>query len=340
MDGTELRPWKWRRQGNPRYVILCYHRIGRGGVPVYSWLDTDVFEAQIRYVCKRYRIVSIEELVEELQRPTGHQQAVAITFDDGYRSVYFEAFPVLRKYRIPATMYLTVDAIESGAVSWYDRIFLALQIAPAGSLELPTDWPCLLDLRSPYTRLRSAEQIIKYLRGVPDQQRIEACEYLERQVSLPESELAGRMLTWDQIQEMQTEGIDFGSHTLTHPVVSRLPMVEVERQLRDSKRILEQRTGRPVRHFAYPFGQPTDCGTAATEALQRFGYRTAVTTCLGVNGPGTDPYRLMRVAVGGGRSLELFAWRLNRLFLDPTAEQASVKTPTRAVASGFGEAEN
>src|SRR5262249_23475136 len=193
----------------------CYHRIGKGGIPIYSWLDSDVFEAQIDYVSKHYRIVSLNELAEGVRHSSESQQAVAITFDDGYRDLYWQALPILRKYRIPATVYLTVEAIESGEVSWYDRIFLALQVVSPGLLKLPAEWPSRLDLSSPGARLGAGLQIVQYLRGLPDQQRREACKYLEQQVPLPESELVDRMLTWDQVREMQSEGIDFGSHTLT-----------------------------------------------------------------------------------------------------------------------------
>jgi peptidoglycan/xylan/chitin deacetylase (PgdA/CDA1 family) len=293
-------------------------------------LDRDVFEAQIRYICKHYRIVSIDELADELHNPTSDRQAVAVTFDDGYRSCYSEAFPILRKYRIPATIYLTVDAVDSGVVSWYDRIFLALQLAAADTLQIPPTWPCRLDFRSVYTRLRTAEQIIRYLRSIPDERRVEACERLERQVSLPQTELEGHMLSWEQVREMQTENIGFGSHTLTHPVMSRLATTEAERQLRESKKILEERTGQPVRHFAYPFGQPADCGSLAATMLAPLGYRTAATTCLGANGAETNPYYLMRVAVAGSTSFELFAWHLNQLFIGPTKQCAGPKTLTVA----------
>jgi len=82
----------------------------------------------------------------------------------------------------------------------------------------------------------------------------------------------------DQIHTMQHAGIAFGSHTLTHPVVSQLAPAELERELADSKLLLEERLGVRVTDFAFPFGKASDCGSAALNMLSRCGYRSAVTT--------------------------------------------------------------
>ena len=138
---------------------------------------------------------------------------------------------------------------------------------------------------------------------------------------------------------MHLEGIEFGSHTLNHPVVSRLSPLELDHQLRESKLLLERNLGRPVRHFAYPFGQPDDCGTNAREVLVRNGYCTAATTCSGVNGPSTDPYRLARVSVASGRSLEVLAWRLNQVFLGAVVNNTSPGQGWQSRTQGLGRAE-
>src|SRR5262249_59761122 len=108
----------------------CYHRIGKGGIPIYSWLDSDVFEAQIDYVSKHYRIVSLNELAEGVRHSSESQQAVAITFDDGYRDLYWQPPPILRKHRLPAPVDLTVEAHEPESVSWHARILRPLTGVP------------------------------------------------------------------------------------------------------------------------------------------------------------------------------------------------------------------
>ncbi len=332
------RAWpRWRKVSSPKFVILCYHRVGTRGVPLYSSVPPEVFEAQIRFLRRRYRVVSLDTLCAELEDPDGVEQSVAITFDDGYRDIYTEAFPILQNYRVPATIFATVGSIETGQVPWYDRVFLALQVLPAEKLDLELDRPRRFHLSSPAARFRAALDIVACLRNLPDGRRKECCAALDKQTALPQHELADRMLTWEQIQTMHRAGIRFGSHTVTHPVVSRLAPAEMERELVESKQILEEKVSSLVRDFAYPFGQLADCGSAAGELLVRCGYRSAVTTIWGINTPGTNPYALRRVQIGEERSLAMFAFKLNQLFLhceDDTAGPGSVASPAADEAAG------
>src|SRR5215472_12356570 len=90
-----------RRVHGPKFAILCYHRVGTGGVPYYSELDPRVFEAQMAFLRRAYRVVTLDQLCHDLSEAgpeaASGKQAVAITFDDGYQDVHTYAFPILRK---------------------------------------------------------------------------------------------------------------------------------------------------------------------------------------------------------------------------------------------------
>lgn len=316
-DADSRSRWpRLRRASSPKYVILCYHRVGTGGVPLYSELPQSVFEAQMRFLWKRHRIVSLQEVVNGLENGDNAGPGVAVTFDDGYQGVFTEAFPVLRDYQIPATVFLTAESIETGRVAWYDRIFLILQVLPAGRLDLEFDGPRSFDLSSPQTRLQAATEIMHALRALPDSRRKERCADLERRVQLDESQLTGRMLNWGQVKIMQQAGISFGSHTMTHPVVGRLTTSEMEEELTASKRCLEAKLDCPVLDFAFPFGQFSDCGLdVSSGVLARCGYRSSVTTVPGVNTTVIDRFALRRVQLGEEHNLAMFAFRLSQLLL-------------------------
>jgi peptidoglycan/xylan/chitin deacetylase (PgdA/CDA1 family) len=173
---------------------------------------------------------------------------------------------------------------------------------------------------------------------------------LERKIGLPENALSSRVLTWDQIRTMQRAGIAFGSHTLSHPVVSRLTPAELEQELAESKRLLEEKLGSPVLDFAFPFGKISDCSAAAIQMLSRCGYRSAVTTVPGVNTPQVNPYELRRLQVGGNGSLARFAFDVNQAFLKvevPRALNTSHSSPAddrmdprlESIAGPFGGAD-
>lgn len=307
---------RWRKAATPKFVILCYHRIGTGGIPLYSELPQRDFEAQMRFLRKRYRVVSLEEVCDGLRNGVSAEPGVAVTFDDGYEGVFTEAFPVLSEYRIPATVFLTVDSIETGRVAWYDRVFLILQVLPPGKLDLHLDASRSFQLSSKQTRLAAATEIVTVLRSLPDWRRKEYCADLEKRVTLDERDVTGRMLNWSQVQTMQQAGIAFGSHTVTHPVVGRLPPPEMERELADSKRFLEAKLGCPVLDFAFPFGKFDECALELSSAiLSRCGYRSAATTIPGVNTAAVSRFALQRVAIGEERNLAMFAFRLSQLFL-------------------------
>jgi peptidoglycan/xylan/chitin deacetylase (PgdA/CDA1 family) len=323
------------RSSVPRFAVLCYHRVGTGGIPLYSELPTPAFEEQMRYLRKSYRILSLDEMVLEMANPGSSEPAVIVTFDDGYRGLFTEAFPILQKYRIPATIFLTVDAIETGNVAWYDRIFLALKVAPGNSLQLELDRPVHFSFTSSEARMQAAVEIISHLRGVSPELRERCCADLESKVRLPEDDLRDRMLTWDQIRTMFRGGVSFGSHTMTHPVVSRLSRAVLEWEILESRRILEDRLQSPVRHFAFPFGKEEECGEAAIAALARAGFRSAATTEWGLNTPSTDPFRLRRVQIGERGSQAVSAFQLAKLFLlsKPEPRDARHLNPSVVAAS-------
>jgi peptidoglycan/xylan/chitin deacetylase (PgdA/CDA1 family) len=271
----------------------------------------------MRYLRKRYRIISLGQTLEELDNAENSSPAVAVTFDDGYRDVYSNAFPVLRKYGIPATVFLTVNSIETGEVPWYDRVFLAFQLLGTNSIVLENRDAIPYSLTTTAGRFRAALDYVRKLRCLPDRERRKCCAALERLAFLPANYLQDRMLTWEHINVMQESGISFGSHTFSHPVVSRLDPGQVEYEIGGSKRFLEGKLGRPVLDFAFPFGQPDDCGTAAYAVLRSCGYRLALRTTWGVNRTGTDRFALHRVQIGEEFSLSRFAFELNQLFLRP-----------------------
>jgi peptidoglycan/xylan/chitin deacetylase (PgdA/CDA1 family) len=306
-----------RRARGPKFAVLCYHRIGTQGIPLFNGLPPEIFELQMGFLRKRFEVVSLDEVCREMERPTKDGNFVAVTFDDGYGDLYAHALPILKRYQIPATIFLPASCIETGQVPWYDRIFLALKVFSKNELEVFLDRQRIFQLDSYMARLQAATEIIQYLRTISDLARQQFCRSFEEQIPLPTEELANRMLTWDHVREMNREGVSFGSHTMTHPAVSQLTDTQLETEIGQSKTLLEERLGNPVRDFAFPFGKTEDCGTAASCVLVRWGYRSAATTLEGINVPGDDPYELRRVQFGEERSLAMFSFRLSRLFLSP-----------------------
>jgi peptidoglycan/xylan/chitin deacetylase (PgdA/CDA1 family) len=171
-------------------------------------------------------------------------RSFVVTFDDGYRTVYDEAFPLLQRYGLSATVFLTVGRGTG---------------RPAG-------------------RLPSLE-------GRP-------------------------MLSWQEIREMQSAGIVFGAHTCTHPDLTRLPVQQVEREVLDSKAIIEDALGTSVSSFAYPYGR----SDRRVADVVRPHFVCACSDRLGLITGRSDPYALERVDAYYLRRRPLFALMLTSLF--------------------------
>jgi hypothetical protein len=171
------------------------------------------------------------------------------------------------------------------------------------------------------------------LRQVPDSRRKEFCAALDHRVALPEALLADRMMTWDHVREMRHAGIAFGSHTVSHPVVSRLTGVDLRFELSESKRMLESELGEQVTDFAFPFGHSADCGSVAAAELQRCGYHSAVTTTNGSNSTGDNLFDLRRIQVGPEHDVASFAFCLTQaaLFAETATHSPRVPIPAPAL---------
>jgi peptidoglycan/xylan/chitin deacetylase (PgdA/CDA1 family) len=314
---------RFRRVQKAKYVVLGYHRVGTEGVPLFCSLPQSVFAAQMEYVRQHFRVLSVRQMAEELAAPEPPGQAVVVTFDDGYLGTFTEAFPVLQAYNIPATVYLTAGAVESGEISWYDRIFLGFFKHAGSSLQVMLDKPRTFILHGSACRIDAATEVVMYLRSIPDNERRNWCSRFEQIVPLLGDELRGSMMSWDQIRLMQRAGFSFGAHTMTHPVASRLAPEALRNEVAESKWLIEQRLSSPIDEFAFPFGKPRDCGAIGSAELKELGFRTALTTIIGVNKPGTDMFRLRRLVIGNDTSIARFALTLHQLFFHSVDEELS-----------------
>src|ERR1017187_6159750 len=176
----------------------------------------------MRYLARHYKVVSLPDLVKHLENgsPT---RMLAITFDDGYQDNYENAFPVLQRYGLPATIFLTTGSIDSRQPLWFEQLAGAVKKTSLDHLDLEIDIPRRFWLRTTAERLEANGAIFSVLRGLPDNQRRNWLDVVLRQLGAPEADRDrhGKMLTWDQIRIMKSRGVDFGGHTVTHPFIAR-----------------------------------------------------------------------------------------------------------------------
>jgi len=223
------------------------------------------------------------------------EPVISITFDDGYQDNFLNAFPILQRYGLPATIFLTTGSIDSREPLWFERLALAFKKTSLESIDLEIDIPRRLWMRTEAERLQANDELYTVLRGLADEQRQEwLSEILSRLGGQEGRERNDKMLTWEQTRHMQKHGVDFGGHTVNHPFVSRLRPEQGGWEISECKRRIEAELQVPVKHFAYPSGREQDVAEWNKKLVQQAGYEAAVSTKWGLNNPDTDRLEMRR----------------------------------------------
>ena len=275
-----------------------FHRIVETRSPFRPGYNQSDFDWLCAHLSSNYHVIDLEEFEERREKDQLSPNAVALTFDDGYGDNYDLAFPILSKYRLPATVFVTTGTVDGKSYLWTSKLSWILEHGnigdPYGVLGVP------ISLETEHARLTTLRRLTERLKRVGTQEREQTIDKLEHDLGIADySGLASDTLTWKQLREMDAQGFRSGAHTVNHTVLSKLTAKELDRELGDSKSELESRLGRPITTFAYPNGLRTDYDERAIHALIRHGYRSAYTTTYGCNTVASAPFELRRVSVYG-----------------------------------------
>jgi peptidoglycan/xylan/chitin deacetylase (PgdA/CDA1 family) len=293
-EGKFVFPYVQRKKRR-NVQILVYHRVNDDGDALFPAVPTVQFARQMEYVSEHCSPCSLEEAVERLARNDLPDNAVAVTFDDGYRDNYVHAFPILQRYGIPATIFLASGAIGSGKMIWHDRVFRAFRKTQVAALDGFSGIEDRLPVRTREERRFAQARVLQLLWQLADEERLDRIERLEERLAIKdEKESVGLMLDWDEILTMAQGGLSFGSHTISHPILSNLPTRRLREEIEESKKVIEGKIHRPVTGFAYPVGRKQDFDDGVKAIVREAGYQYAVTTIFGVNEAGQDPFELRR----------------------------------------------
>ena len=215
-----------------RAVILTYHRIRDDAEDSEISVKIKNFENQIQHLKKNFDIIPLQELIRCIENrfPITNDSAV-ITFDDGYKDNYQNAYPVLKKNNLPGTIFLISSLIGKNS----------------------------------------------------------------------------DMLSLDEINEMNKHNISFGSHTVTHRILSEIDTDLAKSEIKKSKESLQNLLKQKIEFFAYPVGKKRHFNEAAKAAIKRCGYKAALTTINGSADASRDLFEIKRVGI---RNCPLFVFKV------------------------------
>jgi peptidoglycan/xylan/chitin deacetylase (PgdA/CDA1 family) len=219
-----------------RVPILMYHSVSDSlfgkSHPYYQInCSPPVFARQMRWLRQNgYRTMDLTQMWTAMEMGQDVSKTVVITFDDGYRDFYTDAFDTMRQCGFSATIFLATDRIQNTPV------------------------------------------------------RIDGVDYL----------------TWPEVTELHKAGIQFGSHTVSHPDLRSLSPEQIEYELGCSKETIEQKLGASVESFSYPFAFPEEDKTFTqflVGILENLGFENGVSTIIGRAGKHDNRYYLPRLPV-------------------------------------------
>lgn len=298
------------RRGNP--LILMYHGVTRtppGGLRNCEGkhVDLDRFAEQLRFLKRRRRVLPLSELVRGVVTGADVQDAVAITFDDGYENNVTTAAPALADLGIPATFFLATGYLGEAQWMWVDRLEFSLDRTAARAVRLEglgtlslEDRRGALDAIKRFAKRRAAAEIPRLLSAIEEQ--------TGPVPPAPEGDY--RFMTWAQARQLRSAGFDVGAHTVHHPILSRVDLAHGEREMLESRDAIRRELGGCSDVFCYPNGKATDYTPGIQACAARHFYAALATE----RGPAraADRYALRRIGIGQATTLDALAGILLR----------------------------
>jgi len=323
----------YKRIHKGKVIILMYHRVVKDDDPGINYIQPGMyvtessFELQMQFIHREYEVISFNDLLVASNKNGLHKNKnyCVVTFDDGWLDNYQNAFPVLKKYNIPATIFLVTSFVGKRDWFWPDKLGLIFQYCNkhyllAELLKFTPNKRVEVDLLKQFVailkehiNLDDATLIDKLIEAIKPHGVEPINELLEFISNLfPEKIKLERItLNWDEIDEMSKQGISFGSHTCNHKLLTMVPIAEVERELIDSMAILKKKVTKYTPVFCYPNGYYNE---VIKEMVEKAGYTAAVTTKYGIEDRSLhDRYTLKRIGLHNdiSRTLSMFVFHIS-----------------------------
>jgi peptidoglycan/xylan/chitin deacetylase (PgdA/CDA1 family) len=301
-----------RSTSDKRLIIIMYHDLiedQEATDHAQFWGDKPTrsqFAAHLKALTRFCRVISVEEAVDEI---TKHgklaEHSAAITFDDGYASVYRIAFPLLKEYNLPATVFVLTDWINNKLTLWWEELaamFDAADFKTIDSAEIcrifglePNDKLTKLSYTKSVKR-KIQNRIEIALRDKADDERRGLIDRLKTILIKDNNSLptGAKPMTWIEIREMAEAGIRFDSHTCSHINLRHANRDLIEKEIAQSKREVERNINQEVKGFAYPYGQDLAAYDKVEHILRQYNYAYACTACPGANNNQSNPFFLRR----------------------------------------------
>lgn len=315
------------RAAADRLTVVTFHRIlpeeSRAWYPLPGLaVPPDRLAEFLEFFRTHYECLPLSHAFERWQVGRSHGlPLLAVTFDDGQRDNYVHARPLLARYGIPATFFVSAANVSSGEPIWHDRLAFAVARLQAQLGADAADVVREILGADPQDTIPAAQTStlarwsVARAKTLALDARNEAIQHLCHRVDGPLVPEWDGIMSWGELRTLAAAGHEIGSHAMTHALLLDEQGCNQRWEVMESKRTIERELGIPVRAFCYPNGSYDETTLREVEAA---GYACAVTTQWGSNRRGTSPFELRRFDIQAERnqsprgqvSPSVLAWRL------------------------------
>ncbi|MCG7985952.1 MAG: polysaccharide deacetylase family protein [Candidatus Thiodiazotropha weberae] len=278
--------------------IICYHRIA--GNDQVEGISEKVFEQQLLDLSKQFNIIDMATFKKIQNGLIKLDFPLLITFDDGYEDNYSVAYKFLKKYNLPATIFLTTDFVDKKKWIWHDLYrYIVNNTKQKQYILQHNNIESVLDFSTNRSKLDARKIIHDLVKPLNKKDKITYLNSLAEDLGVeiletPTKEYSS--MTWPQIKEMSENNICFGAHTCSHEILSSLEEMDIDAEIRVSKNTIEANIGEEVDTFAYPNGSSNDFNSKTVKAMRLNGIKYSFTMIPGINSKNDDSFTLRRYA--------------------------------------------
>lgn len=278
-----------------RLTIVMYHRVLEQPDPLSPYTPTaEVFNCHMETLASGFNVLPLSEAIERLVKRSLPPRAACITFDDGYRDNFTVASPVMQRYGLPSTIFVSTGFLDGGRM-WNDSVIEAIRKAPGQILDAQSLKLGVHQIATDAERAQTIDKLLEQLKYLPFAQRLarvtELCDLIG--ANLP----TNLMMSSDEVIAARRANIEIGAHTVNHPILTQIDDQQARNEMAESKARLEQILNEKITLFAYPNGRPDqDYATRHAQMVKDAGFKMAVSTASGAASVGSDLYQLPRYA--------------------------------------------
>jgi len=276
-----------------RLSILIFHRVLAETDPLFPGEPNAAqFDKLCAHLRARFEVLPLSEAVTRLQQGSLPAGALAITFDDGYADNLSIAAPILRKHHLPATLFIATGYLDGGCM-WNDKLIEAFRSTRNSEIDLRDLGLETYSVESIAARRAGIDRVIDATKYLSLAERDARADHVLRAAGATAPKKL--MLDSTSVNTLASLGVDVGVHTVNHPILARTSSDQAWEEIVESKRRLEELTGKSMRLFAYPNGKPgQDYSREHVSMVQQAGFDAAVSTAWGPATRQSDIFQLPR----------------------------------------------